>query len=362
MNSLNDMTFDKRQTNIAKGVAVLLLLWHHLFYDTPEKYQLFSSMWIPHNVPVECFIARFCKVCVAIFVLLSGYGLYKSWQKNCEIIIRGGNYRQGLICHLKFVKNHLLKLMFNYWFIFLIFVPMGIFLGRKFWTFYGINPLNAFIDFFGLASMFNTPTMNATWWFMSAIIMLYILFPIFVRIMSFSSELMLSIAAALVFLPKLSLCPLIGKHFVWILPFVLGMYLAKYNGMEKLYEHNNNMGKGLCFTGIMIIVCAWVRYYYGQTCDFDSLFALSIILFSYFVLSKIPFVNIVLEHLGKHSGAIFMFHTFIKTYYFNDFIYWFKYSPFIFVVMTAVCYVIAAGLEHFKKLVRYDKLAIKVTQ
>lgn len=30
------MDFDKRQTNIAKGVAVLLLLWHHLFYDDPD--------------------------------------------------------------------------------------------------------------------------------------------------------------------------------------------------------------------------------------------------------------------------------------------------------------------------------------
>lgn len=250
--------------------------------------------------------------------------------------------------------------MFNYWFIFIIFVPIGIFLGRKFWDVYGINPLNAFIDFFGLASMFNTPTMNATWWFMSAIIMLYILFPIFVRIMSFSSELMLSIAAALVFLPKLSSCPFIGKFFVWILPFAVGMYLAKYDGMEKLHKHNNTMGKGLCFTGVMIIVCTWVRNYYGQTCDFDSLFALSIILFSYFVLSKIPFVNIVLEHLGKHSGSIFMMHTFIYLYYFKEIIYWFRFSPIILIVMTAVCYCISVGLEYVKRITRYNRLVENV--
>ncbi len=37
--SNNTMAFDKRQTNIAKGIAVLFMLYHHLFFDTPEKYK-----------------------------------------------------------------------------------------------------------------------------------------------------------------------------------------------------------------------------------------------------------------------------------------------------------------------------------
>lgn len=35
-----------------------------------------------------------------------------------------------------FVKNHLLKLMLNYWFVFLIFVPLGLFFGYQFWVVY----------------------------------------------------------------------------------------------------------------------------------------------------------------------------------------------------------------------------------
>lgn len=359
--SNNTMAFDKRQTNIAKGIAVLFMLYHHLFFDTPEKYKLFTSLWIFHSVPIECIIARFCKVCVAIFVFLSGYGLFKSWQKNCEFIVRERNYKQVFICHIQFVRNHLLKLMLTYWFIFIIFVPMGLFFGRKFWAVYDGNVIYGIIDVLGLADMFNTSTMNGAWWFMSAIIVLYILFPLFIRIMNFSSELMLSIAFALVFLPKLSTCPVIGKYFVWILPFVVGMYMAKYNGMERLHKHNSTMVKGLCFTAVLIVVCAWIRHFFGQTCDFDFIFALSIILFSYLVLSRIPILNIVLESFGKHSAAIFMFHTFVFRFYFQDFIYWFKYAPFIIIVLSFVCWLIAVGLERLKKVIGYAKLLKKLT-
>ena len=348
--------FNIKQTNIAKGVAILLMLWHHLFYDVPDNYNLFVSFWMLGSVPIECVIARYCKVCVAIYVILSGFGLYMSWNKFFCLV---ENRKHRIISQIIFVKNHLLKLMFNFWFIFIIFVPMGVFFGRKFWGVYGINPINAFVDFIGLFDMFSMPTMNVTWWFMSVIIILYILFPIIVRIMSFSSELMLSIAAALIFLPGLSSCPLIGKYFVWIFPFVIGMYFAKYKGMEFIYFHNIPIIKGLFFTGIMIVACVCLRYAFNQTTDFDSIFALSIILFSYLVLSKIPVVCKVLENLGKQSGAIFFFFSFFVEYYFKGFVYLFKYPLIIFAVLTVTCYIVSVGLKYLKKITRYEKLEAK---
>ena len=57
-----------------------------------------------------------------------------------------------------------------------------------------------------------------------------------------------------------------------------------------------------------------------------------------------------------------MFHTFIYSYYFKDFIYWFKYAPIIMIVMTVACYAIAVGLEYLKRLVRYDRLVSKVLE
>ncbi len=64
--------FDITATQASKGTALLLLLWHHLFYTHPE-YGVFI-----------CESAIAAKVCVAIFIILSGYGLSES-MKNKSI-------------------------------------------------------------------------------------------------------------------------------------------------------------------------------------------------------------------------------------------------------------------------------------
>lgn len=203
--------------------------------------------------------------------------------------------------------------------------------------------------------MFGTPTMNDTWWFMSVIILLYILFPLFIKIIDFSAEFLVCISILPIIFPYISSCPIVGKYFNWFLPFIIGMYMAKFNGIETLRKHNATMPRQICFTLVLMCICVWLRFSLN-TANFDSVFALSIILLSFFIISKIPTLNIVLEHLGKYSGAIFMFHTFIKTYYFKEFIYLFKYPPIIFIVLTLICYVIANGLELLKKLICYNKL------
>lgn len=61
-----------------KGIALLFLLWHHLFYSSNSAY-------------TECYVAGvaiinntglMAKACVALFVLLSGYGLTVQAQKS----------------------------------------------------------------------------------------------------------------------------------------------------------------------------------------------------------------------------------------------------------------------------------------
>ena len=207
------LVFDKRQTNIAKGVAVLLLLWHHLFYDDPEKYGTFISLFTfdgTPGVPIECLIARFCKVCVAVFLLLSGFGMLKNWESYRKRVFSSGQNRLSVKYQLVFVKNHLLKLMFGYWFIYVIFVPMGIFFGRPFWEIYEHNVLYGIIDVLGLANLFGTPTMNATWWFMSVIILFYILFLVLMKISEWSSEVLICLSIGLMLIPHLSSVPYIG--------------------------------------------------------------------------------------------------------------------------------------------------------
>lgn len=350
------MTFDKRQTSIAKGVAVLLLLWHHLFFNVKDNYDLFISVFSFKGVPIECFIADFCKVCVAVFLVLSGYGLQKSWEKSKARIIRGGNNKSLCKAEIQFVKNHLLKLMSGFWAVYIIFVPLSILFGTPFWETYHNNFLYGLLDFFGISFLFGTPTVNATWWFMSPIIVFYLIFPLLHKVLDYCGEILLAISACVLIVPIFYRIP--GQISTWLFSFVLGMYFSKNSIFEKICIRVNTIPKKYIFTFCAILATALIRM---NNSDLDFAFAFAIIVFSFLVLSKIPILNTVFEHLGKHSGAIFMFHTFIFSLYFKDFIYWFKYPLIIFAVLTVVCYVIAVGIEWLKRITRYDRLINKIT-
>lgn len=350
------MEFDRRQTNIAKGIAVLLLLWHHLFFNNPEKYSDFVSLLYLGSTPIECFFADFCKVCVAVFVVLSGYGLYKSFEKYERT--NAVNGKLSIKKQIVFVKNHLVKLMFGYWFIYLIFVPMGICLNRPFWAFYGDNPFYYIADFLGLAHLFGTPTMNATWWYMSIAVVFYLFLPVIYKILNYVPELLLLISFAVVILP----IPFTFVNYkLWLFPFILGMYFAKNNLFVRADKRLNTMVEKIMVCLILLICITFLRYtVFRMNAELDGFFAIAVILTGYLLISKVPILNKILEELGKYSAQIFMFHTFIFSYYFKDLIYGCKYSLVIFVVLTVVCYIIAILLEWLKHIVRYDKLLYKL--
>ena len=372
-----EIRFDIRQTNIAKGVALLMLMWHHLFYNSAEYYQRFTTMRLYKGIPVECTISNYCKVCVAVFLLLSGYGLYMSWQSfQTKMIKSKGKFT---VWHqILFVKDHLLKLMFSFWFIYLLFVPLSIFFGSPFWEIYKGRILYGLIDFLGLANLFKTPSMNGTWWFMSVIILFYLLFPVMMFIMKHSPGALVSIAVFLTFSPVIytllmrmtwfsRLIWLSGAHtffsryYMWLIPFTLGMFFARYRLFDIIRSHHASVGKSLLTTGTFLAACIAVRLYLRHKVYFDGVFAAAVILFAFLVLSRIPYLNTVLEHLGRQSGAIFMFHTFIFSRYFRSFIYSFKYAILIFLVLTVISYLTAVGLQYLKKWIRYDKLAKMLT-
>ncbi|MBO4473861.1 MAG: acyltransferase family protein, partial [Clostridiales bacterium] len=110
--------FDIRQTNITKGVAVLFLLWHHLFYNSPEYYDVYTSLCYVNDIPIEAFISDLCQVCVAIFLILSGYGMSKSYSRRRE-----KSAQKSIRFDVSFIKTSLLRLYVPFWVVFILFVP-----------------------------------------------------------------------------------------------------------------------------------------------------------------------------------------------------------------------------------------------
>lgn len=346
--------FDLRQTNIAKGLALLMLLWHHLFFNSAEYYDLFVSVYNHGSKPIECSIAVFCKVCVAIFLMLSGYGLFKSFEKYSSRNQVDG--KLPVTKQLVFVKNHLIKMMSGYVFIYVIFVLLGFLFGRNPVEIYQGNILYMIVDFLGLSFLFSFPTMNATWWFMSIIIVYYIIFPILNMLMKYCAELLLLVSGFLMLMPL----PDYKDLILYLFPFVLGMYISKYDLFYRLSTKLNTVIKALGFCAISILFFAYFRQmYFGKV---DAFFGFCLIILSYLIISKIPVLNKVFEQLGKYSSMIFMFHTFIFSYYFKDLIYGMKYSFIIYPAFVVICYLIAFVLSWLKKIIGYDKLVAKITK
>ncbi|MBQ6154223.1 MAG: acyltransferase [Ruminococcus sp.] len=341
-------SFDIRQTNICKGIAVLILVFHHMFRYSPVD---FVPLIVINGRSLAYRVADYGHVCVAVFLILSGYGLYKSYS-SAE---RRNGGKLSVKLDLIFIKNHLLKLMSGFWFVYIIFLPIGMLMGRSFWEIYQGNPLYMLLDFLGIADLTGTPTYNQTWWFMGIIIVYYILFPLMIKLLKCAPELLLCVA---LFLNFAAFIPDWGEARTHFLPFVFGIYLSHYDLINRSSVRINKVYKALIISALLIATGVLFRYYNNNSIALDTLFASGIVIFSAFVMSRIPGVRKVMEELGKTSSSIFMFHSFIYVYFHpcRDFIYWFKYVPIIFIVMMAVCYGIAKLIDLLKKLIRYDRL------
>ncbi len=74
------MELSKSDTTGVKGIAILFMLWHHLFLHSTEYGSLTQSLAIVF------------KVCVALFLFVSGYGLTKQYgslvNRNIQTTIR----------------------------------------------------------------------------------------------------------------------------------------------------------------------------------------------------------------------------------------------------------------------------------
>lgn len=135
----------KDYSEMIKGVAVLMMILHHV-WGFPEK---IPDLPLSH---LEVKIGAAGKICVSIFMFLSGYGLYYTFGKK-------GTIR---------VWNRVCNIYKRFWQVFLIFVPVGfIFLSKPF----------ALQEF--LANLFCLEfSYNHEWWFLGTYRELLLVLPI----------------------------------------------------------------------------------------------------------------------------------------------------------------------------------------
>ena len=350
----------KDETNILKGIGIILMYFQHLFAEKAN----FEGMGVVFDVFTEAQTVKLaiaCKVCVAIFVFATAYGMTKSIHLKK---LSSGKELSG------YSVERYLKLMMGFWFIFVIAQATS-FLGNRYQV-YGeelvLRIKYLVIDFFGMASLFGTPTLNATWWYMYlAVILIFVIPVLYFMMKKFGGGIMIPLAAIL----PVSMGFNIGNNCIYyLLTSVLGIAFAEYAWFERIEEWVAK--KSVCrkcilglVTILVCIVLLRVRMsaiYTIMLTIFDALFTVIMAIISKFIISKIPIICNVIRTFGKYSMDMFMIHTFIKGYYFHEFSYGWKHSILILAVLLIDTLIISFIIEWVKEKVGFNKLISLVCQ
>ena len=361
-----EKSFSKQDTLAMKGIAILLMLAHHLFYATEQyvNYWIYYTENDEFNITVR--IAMYAKMCVPMFVLLSGYGLtyaYERWLGKAK-------------SKASFTLDRWLSVYGGFAVVFVLGITAGLFLGRDLPSIYGEKSgawLFFLLDGLGLSSLFHAPTANATWWYMSFAFVQIFAFPLLYKLVKAYGA-----AALLLFLGMGYLG--LGTYNVMLMSFAAtGIYLAQANGFAKMRSWSpfsrgiwNKLLK-LALYGIGFWVVFTLSETFPETFDNDGvlsgthfkhwgygLFGVVLMFFSHEFIFPVKLLRGLFAFLGTHSANIFLFHTFFYAHFFTDFYYEWEEPELIFAALLVTTLAASVVLELLKKLCRYDKGVARV--
>ncbi len=318
-------TLSLRETTILKGVAILFMLYLHLFSNMSNVEQCITYLSID-GVPLVYYFSR-CTGPVPFFLILSGYGLYISHQSKKR------NY-----------KEKVLKLYMHYWISMLIFVTLGYFLVDS--TKYPGSWWNIVLNMTGWQT-----TYNGEIWFLFPYMLLFITSPLVFRFFSnkgfgyiFISTALLNLLAsvlisrygvAYLYAHRWAYFPVLYMQFLF--PFMLGAILVKYDIIARCKTKIG--GKSL----ILLVLLVAVRMSMNSSV-LHALYSLAfIILFAQ--LKRPAWLDVSLHEMGRRSTSMWFVHSYFCYYLFGDFIYGFKYPMLIFAALISVSYVTAVIID-----------------
>ena len=281
----------KDYSNMMKGVAVLLMIIHHAWGFPCRIPEL-------HILHVEEQIGIASKICVSIFMFLSGYGLYYTFNRNSSI-------------HL---EKRLKAIYERFWKVFFVFVPLGfLFFDRTFHLQEFL--LNLFcVDY----------SYNREWWFMGTYIELLLVLPLVLRLDTKKYFLVAVLLVAIVLRFLSGFFELnsgvanshVHQFFYYFPVFYLGLFFSKYSCFERFQRITCNSLIGCVVCVIMTAIAYVIRSKWDITEMTILMTPLFIYLFVVF-FRLIGNVNKVFLFFGKHSMNMWLIHSFFCYYYFQ---------------------------------------------
>lgn len=315
----------KQETLQLKGAAILIMVFLHLF-NRASNVDLCDSFFFINGVPLVSLLSKFTMICVSLYLFLSGYGLYITFQKEVNL----------------HPWKRILKLYINFWIVFLVFIFWGS------WLRPDLYPGN-WVSFLNNLTGWDT-TYNEEWWFLFPYVLLVLsskfIFSIIKRFCFF--KLVLIIGCVFIFSYFITWLNIHYWHvsrylhmlilYISLLSsFSIGAIFVKYDIDSQLRERFPIRS---IYSNILAILVFILLLALRIMSPIDTVNIIYLVLFvSWFiVIRKARWVIWCLEKLGEQSTNMWLVHTFFCYYLFHDWIYGFKYPIVIYAVTVLVSY------------------------
>lgn len=333
--------FTKKETAVAKGLAVLLLLFYHLFH---EEYMILEMQvdYRPLSKGIFLMAAGFGNICVAVFVMLTAYGITKSILNVPEMSFKTA-YGQA------WVRFRKLLIGFVILYLSVVVVWSGVF---DLQSLYGKGKQGVILmlsDALGFAQTLGTPTLNQTWWYMSLAYAFIFLIPVLAFCVRKIGSVLL---VAAFFLPMVVNLNYDMNRYLFVA--VMGVCAAYGNWFEKILGLRLHTVWKWCIGLAGLVLCILVRqnavvkdYFLNYI---DAPIAFFVICFAVILPGNVPGIKQVLGFIGKHSMNIYLVHTFFYLIIHRDLVYGFRYAGLIFAVLTVLSLGYAVILDGLKCL------------
>lgn len=333
----------KDESTIIKGVAILLMIFLHLFCKENMSGMYYSFFHIGH-LPLVNILSRAAGP-VPFFIILSGYGITYI-------------YNQGRF-NLKRQTKKILKLYILFWLTLLIFIPIG----------HSLRPDDypgSFVKFIENISGYNT-SYNSETWFLFPYVVLTICAPAILKFIDrFGNKWALTLFFFITYASNYCFSRFLVPHALqgsaighvlvvtgFTFGFAIGAVmcrLAAKNQLKRLFLMDNNSLTLLVLVLLISAKCLTTSHAFDYPYTFAFIYL--------FIHLKLPqFLKIALLKFGKASTSMWMIHSYFCYHLFQPYIYWFKYPIIIFFALISISYLCAIPIQKMANFI-YNRLKL----